>query len=255
MGQAVIRCILESDRAALACALVHPASNLAGEALARVHGDGAPDLDFANSLDPDIAADVLVDFSAVNAFDAVLALALERRLGFVSGTTGLSAEQFAALDRAARSIPVLWASNFSLGIAMLAGLARRVAESLPEWDCELLEMHHARKQDAPSGTALTLGEAVAQGRRIALDEHARFERHGQVGARPPGEIGFATLRGGDVVGEHTLIFASAGERIELIHRATRRDIFARGALTAAIWLAGRKPGRYRFDDVLDKSEG
>jgi 4-hydroxy-tetrahydrodipicolinate reductase len=237
MGRAVIGCILESDRATLACALVRQASGLTGEA-------------FAESLAPGIVADVLIDFSSVGAFDAALALALERRLGFVSGTTGLSAEQFVALGRAARSIPVLWASNFSLGIAMLAGLARRTAQSLPDWDCELVEMHHSRKQDAPSGTALTLGQAVAQGRRIALDEHARFERHGQIGARPPGEIGFATLRGGDVVGEHTLIFASAGERIELIHRATNRDIFARGALAAAIWLAGRAPGRYSFDEVL-----
>ncbi len=254
MGQAVIRCILESGDAALACALVRPGSGLTEEPLSRVYGAAAPDVDFANSLDPDLGADVLVDFSGINAFDAALALALERRLGFVSGTTGLSAAQFEALDRAARSIPVLWASNFSLGIAMLARLARRTAAALPEWDCELIEMHHSRKQDAPSGTALTLGQAVADGRQIAMEEYARYERHGQIGARQQGEIGFATLRGGDVVGEHTLIFATSGERLELIHRATNRDIFARGALAAAVWLARREPGRYSFDDVLAPRE-
>ena len=250
MGQAVIRCVLESDRAALACALVRPGSGLAEEPLSRVYGGDAPDVDFANSLDPDVDADVLVDFSGINAFDAALALAFERKMGFVSGTTGLSDQQFDAMNQAAKSIPVLWASNFSLGVAMLARLVRRTAAALPDWDCEILEMHHARKQDAPSGTALTLGHAAAEGRDSKLAEHARYERHGAIGPRPTGEIGFATLRGGDVVGEHTAFFASRGERLELTHRATDRDIFARGAVAAAVWLAQREPGRYRFDEVL-----
>ncbi|MFT3792542.1 MAG: 4-hydroxy-tetrahydrodipicolinate reductase [Rudaea sp.] len=250
MGQAVVRCVLESERARLACALVRPGSGLADEPLSRVYGGEAPDEDFVNSLDPDVEADVLVDFSGIHAFDAALALALERKIGFVSGTTGLGDAQFDALDRAARSIPVLWASNFSLGVAMLARLVRRSAATFPDWDCEIVEMHHARKQDAPSGTALTLGEAAAAGRNVALAGHARYERHGAIGPRPAGEIGFATLRGGDVVGEHTVVFAGRGERLELTHRATDRDIFARGALAAAIWLAHRAPGRYRFDEIL-----
>lgn len=254
MGQAVIRAILESDRAILTSALVRPASGLADQPLSRVYGEDAPDVDFANAFDPDVDAEVLVDFSGVHAFDAALALAIERKLAFVSGTTGLSDEQFDALNRAAKSIPVLWASNFSLGVAMLARLVRRTAEVLPEWDCEILEMHHGLKRDAPSGTALTLGYAAAEGREVALAEHARYARHGQIGTRPSGEIGFATLRGGDVVGEHTAIFAGRGERIELIHRATDRDIFARGALAAAVWLAHREPRRYRFDEALAPSE-
>lgn len=253
MGQAVIRSVLESKLARLSTALVRPGSGLADEPLDRVFGALPRDVDFATSLDPDIPCDVLVDFSGPVAFDAALALAVQRRAAFVSGTTNLRDVQYAALDNAARTIPVLWASNFSLGVAMLARMARRVAESLPDWDCEIIELHHSRKQDAPSGTALTLGAAVAEGRRIALDEHARFERHGQVGARPQSEIGFAALRAGDIAGEHTVLFASEGERLELTHRATNRDIFARGALAAAIWLAGREPGRYSFDDVLAPS--
>ena len=250
MGQAVIRSVLESKQARLATALVRPGSGLADEPLDRVFGTLPRDVDFATSLDPDVPCDVLVDFSGPVAFDAALALALQRRAAFVSGTTNLRDVQYAALDNAARSIPVLWASNFSLGVAMLVRLARRTAEALPDWDCEIIELHHNRKQDAPSGTAMTLGGAVAEGRKIALDEHARYERYGQVGARSPGEIGFAAVRAGDIAGEHTVLFATEGERIELTHRATNRDIFARGALAAAIWLARRQPGRYSIDDVL-----
>jgi len=250
MGQAVIRNVLDSTRARLACALVRPGSGLADEPLDRVFGTLPRNVDFSTSLDPDVPCDVLVDFSGPVAFDAALALAVERRAAFVSGTTGLRDTQFGALQNAAHTIPVLWASNFSLGVAMLARAARRVAEALPDWDCEIIEMHHARKQDAPSGTAITLGQAVADGHGVALEQSARYERHGQIGTRPQGEIGFATLRGGDVVGEHTLIFASTGERLELTHRATDRDIFARGAVAAAIWIAGREPGMYTFDQVL-----
>ena len=250
MGQALIRCILQSERASLAAALVRADSALVGAPLSRFGIVDAPDVGFLGALNGDIAADVLVDFSGAHAFDAALALAIERRVGFLSGTTGLTEEQFASLRRAAQSIPVLWASNFSLGVAMLQCLARRAAAALPDWDCEIVELHHNRKQDAPSGTALTLGAAVAEGRQIALEEHARYERHGQVGTRAVGEIGFAALRGGDVAGEHTLLFISTGERIELTHRASSRDIFARGALTAALWLAGRAPGLYNIDQVL-----
>ena len=253
MGQAVIRAVLDSTEARLACALVRPSSGLADEPLDRVFGSLKRNVDFSTSLDPDVACDVLVDFSGPVAFDAALALALERRLGFVSGTTALREEQRATLENAAKSIPVLWASNFSLGVAMLERMARRVAAALPDWDCEIVEMHHKRKQDAPSGTAITLGQVVAEGHGIALADHARYARQGQVGPRAPGEIGFASLRGGDVIGEHTLIFATDGERLELTHRAASRDIFARGALAAAIWLARREPGLYTFDEVLAPS--
>jgi len=250
MGQSVIRAVLDSTRARLSCALVKPGSGLADEPLDRVFGTLNRMVDFSTSLDPDDPCDVLVDFSGPIGFDAALALAIERRAAFVSGTTGLREEQHTMLQNAARTIPVLWTSNFSLGIAMLARLARRCAEALPDWDCEILEMHHRRKQDAPSGTALTLGHAVANARGVTLDDNGRFERQGQIGPRPDGEIGFSTMRGGDIVGEHTVVFATRGERIEVTHRATDRDIFARGALAAAVWLAGREPGTYTFDQVL-----
>jgi len=250
MGQAVIRSVLASSVARLSCALVRPGSGLADEPLDRVFGALPRNVDFSTSLDPDVPCDVLVDFSGVHAFDAALALAQERRIAFVSGTTGLREEQRAAMHNAARTIPVLWAANFSLGIAMFLRCARRIAAALPDWDCDVMEMHHARKADAPSGTALALGEAIAEARNINLADNAVYARVGHVGARKPGEIGFAALRGGDVVGEHTVIFAADGERLEITHRAGDRDIFARGALAAAIWLARREPGMYTFDQVL-----
>jgi 4-hydroxy-tetrahydrodipicolinate reductase len=250
MGQAVVRAVLESPQVRLACALVRPGSGLADEPLDRVFGALPRNVDFSTSLDPDVPCDVLVDFSGPHAFDAALALALERRAAFVSGTTGLREEQFAAIRHAARTIPVLWAANFSLGVAMLMRTCRRVAAALSDWDCEIVEMHHARKPDAPSGTALALGEAVAAGRNQVLAEHAVFARIDRTGPRKMNDIGFAALRGGDVVGEHSVIFATGGERLEFIHRASDRDIFARGALAAAIWIAGRPPGMYAIDDVL-----
>ncbi len=250
MGQAVIRNVLESSDARLSCALVRPGSGLADEPLDRVFGALPRNVDFSTSLDPEILCDVLVDFSGPVAFDGALALALERRVPLVSGSTGLRDSQYAQLDQAAKSIPVLWAANFSLGMAMLLRCARRVAEALPEWDCEILDVHHSRKRDAPSGTALAIGRAVAEGRAQDFDANSVFERHGDVGPREPGTIGFAALRGGDIVGEHTVMFACDGESIELRHRATSRDIFARGALAAAIWLARQPPGLYTLDQVL-----
>src|SRR5581483_10778951 len=174
MGQAVVRCILESPRARLACALVRPGSGLAGEPIERVFGAVPRNVDFSTSLDPDVPCDVLVDFSGPVVFDAALALAVERRAAFVSGTTGLREEQYAALERAAHAIPVLWSANFSLGVAMLMRAAGRVAATLPDWDCDIVEVHHKRKEDAPSGTALALGRAIAEARGHALAERAVY---------------------------------------------------------------------------------
>ena len=172
---------------------------------------------------------VLVDFSLPEAFDPVLALCVQRGAALVSGTTGLSDAQRQALDEAAARIPLVWASNFSLGVAVLAELVERAAAALPGWDCDIVEAHHVHKKDAPSGTALSLGEAA----RAA-------------GAEPR----YASLRAGDIVGEHLVQFTGLGERIELVHRASNRDIFARGALHAARRLAGRAAGRYRVRDLL-----
>jgi 4-hydroxy-tetrahydrodipicolinate reductase len=194
--------------------------------------------------------DVVVDFSSPAGFDAALAHCVAQRMALVSGTTGLAASQRSALAAAARTIPVLHAANFSLGVAVLTRALRDAAASLPDWDLEILEMHHARKLDTPSGTALALGRAAAAARRQDFDDVALLSREGQIGARATGSIGFASIRAGDVVGEHTAILATPGERLELSHRATDRAIFARGALTAAACLAGKPPGAYTIDDVI-----
>lgn len=173
--------------------------------------------------------DAAIDFSLPEGFDAILGLCVARCKPLVSGTTGLSDAQLGALEAAAVRIPVVWASNFSLGVAVLHDLVERAARALPGWDCDIVEAHHTRKLDAPSGTALTLGAAA-----------------GQCGANPH----YASIRAGDIVGEHLVQFATAGERIELVHRAGNRDIFARGALHVARAIQGRAPGRYRIADLL-----
>lgn len=175
------------------------------------------------------AFDVAIDFSLPDAFDPILALCRTRGAAFVSGTTGLDGRQLNDMDAAASGIPLLWAANFSIGVAVLAELVRQTAAALPAWDCDIVETHHVHKKDAPSGTALRLGEAAAAG---------------------GGSARYASIRAGDIVGEHAVQFTGTGERIELIHRATDRDVFARGALRAAMWLARQPPGRYAMHDLL-----
>lgn len=169
----------------------------------------------------------------------------------VLGTTGHNAEQLAAIDAAAKQIPIVMASNFSLGVNLLFKLAELTAGALStDYDAEVFEAHHRHKKDAPSGTALSIGEAVAKGRGTTLQKDAVWARHGETGAREAGKIGFSVLRGGDIVGDHTLTFAGPGERIELTHRAHDRMAFASGALHAARWAIGKAPGRYSMRDVL-----
>lgn len=197
------------------------------------------------------AADVLVDFSAPTALEAHLAAARAYRKPIVIGTTGLSARHHAMIDEAAGEIAVLQTGNTSMGIGLLARLVREAAARLgSDWDVEIVEMHHRHKQDAPSGTALMLGEAAAHGMGTTLDQASVTDRAGLTGARASGTIGLASLRGGSVVGDHSVIFAAPGERIELVHRADDRAIFARGAVRAALWLATQQPGRYAMDSVL-----
>ncbi|MBB3694443.1 4-hydroxy-tetrahydrodipicolinate reductase [Sphingomonas sp. BK580] len=197
------------------------------------------------------AADVLVDFSTPAALEPHLAAAVAARTPIVIGTTGLSATHHALIEQAAALIPVLQTGNTSLGVTLLQTLVREAAARLgAEWDIEIVEMHHRHKVDAPSGTALLLGEAAAAGRATRLAEVRVDSRAGLVGARTEGTIGFASLRGGSVVGDHSVVFAGEGERVELGHRGEDRSIFARGAVKAALWLAGRAPGRYAMAEVL-----
>lgn len=198
-----------------------------------------------------VQCDVLVDFSAPDALAANLGAARSAGKPILVGTTGLAEAHFVMLAETARAVPVLQSGNFSLGVTLMAHLVREAAARLgPEWDIEVLEMHHRMKVDAPSGTAKLLGEAAAAGRGIALSDHMDSGRHGMTGARRQGAIGFATLRGGTVAGEHSVIFAGPEERLVLSHSAENRMIFARGAVKAAEWLIGKQAGRYTMNDVL-----
>jgi 4-hydroxy-tetrahydrodipicolinate reductase len=193
---------------------------------------------------------VVIDFSHAQAFDAVLAWCVGHTVPLVSGTTGLSSQQHERVQAAADVIPVLWSANFSLGVAVLSRLVAEAGRALPDWDAEIVESHHAGKRDAPSGTALALGKVLAAARDQTFDDHAVLSRNDLDRPRQRGEIGFASVRAGDIIGEHNVILAIAGERLELGHRATDRSIFARGAVHAARWLVDRPPGLYRLDDTL-----
>ncbi len=197
------------------------------------------------------ASDALVDFSAPDALEATLDAAIAARVPVLVGTTGLAERHHYLIDNAARDIAVLQTGNTSLGITLLTALVQEAATRLsPDWDIEIVEMHHRDKVDAPSGTALLLGEAAATGRGIMLSERSERGRDGTTSARTPGAIGFASLRGGSVPGDHSVILAGTGESITLSHRAEDRAIFARGAVGAVVWLIGRTAGRYTMRDVL-----
>jgi 4-hydroxy-tetrahydrodipicolinate reductase len=219
MGQAVIRLAAEQG---------YPVVGAVSQRVGQRVIDGVPQFS-ATELHGAPPFDVAIDFSLPGAFGGILATCLEHGAGLVSGTTGLGEEEGAAMRTAAVRIPIVWSSNFSLGVAVLASLVERAARALPGWDCDIIEAHHKGKRDAPSGTALSLGEVIAA-----------------TGAAPR----YASIRAGDIVGDHTVQFTTDGERLELTHRAGNRDIFARGALHAAGWVAHRQPGLYTLRDIV-----
>jgi 4-hydroxy-tetrahydrodipicolinate reductase len=243
------RALLEDAEGAgceVVAAIVRPGSPSLGEALGPGGVRATDDLAEAASR-----CDVVIDFSSPAACVVAARAAAAAGVAFVSGTTGLGAEELAALEQAAGEAAVLHAANFSVGVNVLARLVELAARATgEEWDLEVFEAHHKHKVDAPSGTALLLGRAAAAGRGVDLDAVADWARHGATGPREQGAIGFQVMRGGDIVGEHTVFACGEGERIELGHRATDRGIFARGALRAARWIAARGPGAYSMDDVL-----
>ena len=253
MGRAVLAEVLAADDLVLAGG-VEPAGHPAiGQDLGSLAGTDPVGLVAQRDAPALIrAADVVIEFSTPAATLGHAESAAAVGIPHVIGTTGLSSAEAAALRAAAQAIPVVWAANMSLGINLLQGLVEQAARALPAdvFDIEVVEMHHRHKVDAPSGTALALGRAAAAGRAVDLDAVAERGRDGLTGARVSGRIGFAALRGGDVVGDHTVIFAGAGERLELTHRATDRRIYARGAVQAARWVPGRPPGLYGMRDVL-----
>ncbi|MEE8276945.1 MAG: 4-hydroxy-tetrahydrodipicolinate reductase [Alphaproteobacteria bacterium] len=253
MGRMVVKTVSESDGAAVSGATEAEGSDLIGRDAGALAGVGALGVALVADPVPVIAAaDAVIDFTAAAATVRHAELAAQAQTVYVAGTTGLDADQEAALVRAARHTALVYAPNMSVAVTLLFALTEQVAGVLgaADYDIEILEMHHRHKVDAPSGTALGLGRAAAAGRGVALDEVAVMSREGQTGARAEGAIGFATLRGGDVAGEHSVIYAAEGERLELVHRATNRQIFARGAVRAAIWAQGREPALYSMRDVL-----
>lgn len=252
MGRALVRAAAEAGGFAVTGAVEGKGAPGLGKDAGELAGVGALGVTIAEDPVPLAAGtDAVLDFTAPSATVALAAVAAKHKLVHVIGTTGLSAADDEKIAAAARATVIVKSGNMSLGVNLLAALTKRVAAALgEEFDVEILEMHHNRKVDAPSGTALLLGRAAAEGRGVDLAKRSVRAREGNTGARRPGDIGFAALRGGSVVGEHSVIFAGPAERIELVHRAEDRMIFARGALAAARWGKGRNPGLYSMADVL-----
>ena len=256
MGRALTRVIAETPGAVLAGALEAPGSELLGKDAGVLAGLPANGVELSADLwKMSAEADGILDFTVPAATIANVAIAAQRGLVHVIGTTGLSSSDDAVIRSVTSRAIVVKSGNMSLGINLLAALVKRVAHSLDaDFDVEVVEMHHKSKIDAPSGTALMLGEAAAAGRGVDLYTHSARGRDGHTGARRRGDIGFASLRGGTVTGDHSVIFAGAMERITLSHHAEDRTMFAQGAIKAALWAQGKKPGMYSMADVLGLSD-
>ncbi|EDP62136.1 Dihydrodipicolinate reductase [alpha proteobacterium BAL199] len=255
MGRMIVKAVAEADGVTLAAASVRAGSADLGTDAGVLAGLSPIGLSTTDRLDAVLATDVVIDFTLPDATLVHAAAAADAGTPFVTGTTGLSGEQEKTLETLSARIPLVYAPNMSVGVNLLLALVERVAAALGEpWDIEIMEMHHNRKVDAPSGTAIGLGRAAAKGRGRSFEDVAVLSREGHTGPRVPGQIGFATMRGGDVIGEHTVVFAGPAERIEIGHRAGGRHIFANGAVTAARWAAGREPGFYTMLDVLGLQE-
>jgi len=252
MGRMLLKTIAETQGCEIAGGSEAPASPAIGQDLGELAGLGK--LGKAVTGDPlelFAQAQAAIDFTAPAASVRHSELAAQGQVAYVVGTTGFDPEQQAAIERAACHIPIVQAANMSLGVNVLLALVEKTAAMLdPDYDIEILEMHHRWKVDAPSGTALALGQAAAVGRGVSLDQVAQRGRDGMTGERRRGDIGFAALRGGDVTGDHTVTFAGEGERIEITHKAASRDIYARGAVKAALWTRGKAAGLYAMNDVL-----
>jgi 4-hydroxy-tetrahydrodipicolinate reductase len=249
MGRALLALAREDRRFELVYAVVSAGSEHDGTP---VFSELSTSLRYSHGWESAPAIDAVIDFSGPEGLAGALAYCTTHGIALVTGTTGIDASLETKLVDATKHAPILHAANFSLGVAVLTRLLREAAAALLDWDLEIVEAHHGRKEDAPSGTALALGHAAADARGTTLAKDGVYVREGRPGARRSGSIGFAVVRGGDVVGEHTALLLGHGERVELGHRATDRSIFARGALEAAAWLAGHKAGSYSIDDMLQE---
>jgi len=252
MGRMLVNQALAQEGIRLVGGSVAPGSTETGRDIAELAGGKAIGVAAVSDVEALLSgADVVIDFTSPEASVALAEKAAKYKRTLVIGTTGFTPEQMEKIKAAATHTPIVWSANMSLGVNLLSYLTQKVSSILDEqFDIEIVEMHHRHKVDAPSGTALMLGEAAAKGRNAKFDVVKNLSREGITGARASGEIGFATLRGGDVVGDHTVIFAGAGERLELTHKSSSREIYARGAIRAALWTHGKKPGLYSLAEVL-----
>ncbi|WP_299608993.1 4-hydroxy-tetrahydrodipicolinate reductase [uncultured Tateyamaria sp.] len=252
MGQMLIESVLKDDRMRLVGALERPGHDWVGRDVGEAMGGQPLGVSvYDDPLEPMARAQAVIDFTAPEATIALSKIAAQARAAHIIGTTGMSDDQIAQLEPASRHSPIVRAGNMSLGVNLLVQLTKQVAAALDEdFDIEVIEAHHHHKVDAPSGTALMLGEAAAEGRNVDLDKVRDAARDGITGARNRGDIGFSVIRGGDIVGEHEVLFAGAGERVVLKHMATDRALFAKGALRAALWAQDKVPGQYDMLDVL-----
>jgi 4-hydroxy-tetrahydrodipicolinate reductase len=252
MGQMLAREVLQTQGAQLAGGTERAGSDAIGHDIGEVVGFGKLGIAVSASAEELFHhVDAVIDFTAPKATLAHAKIAAQHNKILIIGTTGMTAEQQLEVAESAQKARIVMAPNFSLGVNLAMAIVERAAAVLDDsYDIEIVEMHHRHKVDAPSGTALGLGRAAARGRDVQLDKVACKSRDGDVGARPRGEIGFATLRGGDVVGDHTVVFAADGERFEITHKASSRQIFAKGAVRAALWCKGKHHGLYTMKDVL-----
>jgi len=255
MGRALVQACVENNETSLAAALVRSGSEYEGLDAGAVAGIASANvimLSDRSQLPNDI--NVWIDFTLPEGLMDALDYCVANKLPMVIGTTGLSDAQKQAITAAGNTIPIVFAPNMSVGVNLCLSILQTAAKTLGEdYDIEIVEAHHKNKVDAPSGTALRMGEVIAESLGVDLDEKAEYTRHGNIGARKPGAIGFQTIRAGDIVGEHTVTFAGIGERVEIAHRATSRLTFARGAVRAATWLKGQTAGVYDMQDVLGLS--
>ncbi|MCH9742003.1 MAG: 4-hydroxy-tetrahydrodipicolinate reductase [Proteobacteria bacterium] len=249
MGRALVQAVQEDEKSVLSAAFVRKGSTLVGADAGEVTGFGRVNVALTDCFSTE-NMDVLIDFTRPEASLDYIAACVAGKKPIVIGTTGFSASELAVMSEAAKVIPIVFAPNFSVGVNLLLGLVAQAAKVLTDYDIEVIEAHHRYKVDAPSGTALRLGQAAADALGWTLDDCAVYGREGITGERPANQIGFATVRGGDVVGDHTVLFAGLGERVELTHKASSRLTFAQGAVRAAHWLQGRNAGLYDMQDVL-----
>jgi 4-hydroxy-tetrahydrodipicolinate reductase len=252
MGQMLLKLLISAPGVLVVGGTERRGSHVLGRDLGALAGGEPLGIIIGDNPEPLFEqADVVVDFTSPSATAQHATLAAKTGTAHVIGTTGLDSDQMGAISRAAQRVPIVLASNMSLGVNLLEQVVEEIARILDtDWDIEIVEMHHRHKVDAPSGTALMLGRAAAEGRGVNLDEVSVRARDGHTGARRRGDVGFATLRGGSVVGEHAVLFAADGEIVELKHHAADRGIFARGAVKAALWGKGKPPGLYSMLDVL-----